>query len=156
MLNQMAEYRHQIPQQLKSRRTIYRASYPLKWHNSQLRHLYGPAILKYRAAHPDLFVTPHALTHDIGPYVEWYYVVLAAQNGMCAIPGCGATHSVRAGKTIKLSVDHCHATGVVRGLLCSRCNTSLGQVADDPALLRELAIYLETHQKVAAACVATD
>ena len=43
-----------------------------------------------------------------------------------------------------LSIDHCHKTDTVRGLLCGRCNLTLGRVGDDPELLRKMALYLET------------
>jgi hypothetical protein len=42
----------------------------------------------------------------------------------------------------KLSIDHCHNTGVVRGLLCSRCNMALGKFGDDPLMLLTAAKYL--------------
>lgn len=43
----------------------------------------------------------------------------------------------------RLAIDHNHASGALRGLLCRRCNVTLGQCEDDPQLLRELAAYLE-------------
>lgn len=43
-------------------------------------------------------------------------------------------------------VDHCHATGKVRELLCRMCNFALGHAGDDPTRLRALADYLEHHQ----------
>lgn len=46
-----------------------------------------------------------------------------------------------------LAVDHCHKSGVIRGLLCKGCNTGLGLFGDDTALLETAAIYLERNQK---------
>lgn len=59
---------------------------------------------------------------------------LAAQGGVCAICRLPCTKS--------LAVDHCHKTGVVRGLLCSGCNTALGRFHDDPRMLLRAAKYL--------------
>lgn len=42
-----------------------------------------------------------------------------------------------------LFVDHCHATGKVRGLLCGKCNTSLGLLKEDPEIMRRLIAYIE-------------
>ena len=42
----------------------------------------------------------------------------------------------------KLSMDHCHKTGLFRGWLCSACNVSLGGFKDSPELLRAAISYL--------------
>lgn len=44
----------------------------------------------------------------------------------------------------RLHVDHCHATGVIRGLLCNRCNLAAGLMEDNPESLVALAAYLES------------
>ena len=40
-------------------------------------------------------------------------------------------------------VDHDHVTGTVRGVLCFTCNAALGQLQDDPAIMRRAAAYVE-------------
>ena len=50
---------------------------------------------------------------------ETYYKMLAKQGGKCAI--CKR-------KPVRLCIDHNHKTGKVRGLLCPRCNSSLGLI----------------------------
>jgi hypothetical protein len=72
-----------------------------------------------------------------GLTVEEYKVLLAAQEGICAI--CGGPPT---GMGKSYHVDHDHETGVVRGLLCSNCNTALGLLGDDPARLAVAINYL--------------
>jgi hypothetical protein len=69
--------------------------------------------------------------------------LLASQNGVCAICLCPETVR-RHGKAIPLHVDHDHATGRVRGLLCMRCNNGVGLLGEDPTRLRMAAQYLES------------
>ncbi len=63
-----------------------------------------------------------------------YDAMLAEQGGVCAI--C----KTRPDKP--LFVDHCHATGKVRGLLCHPCNAALGFMRDDPRLTAAATEYL--------------
>lgn len=58
-----------------------------------------------------------------------------AQKHCCAICRTPAT-------TRRLSIDHCHNTGKVRGLLCHKCNTAIGKLADDPQRVLRAAQYL--------------
>ena len=58
------------------------------------------------------------------------------QAGLCGI--CKRPDS----SGIKLSVDHCHQTGKVRGLLCGNCNRALGLFRDNINLLTNAVSYL--------------
>lgn len=74
-----------------------------------------------------------------------YDAMLAEQAGVCAVCERVETDLSRSRRPKPLSVDHCHETGRVRGLLCSRCNIAIGLVGDDPNLLRKLIGYLSAH-----------
>lgn len=72
-----------------------------------------------------------------GMTVEDYQLILAAQDGLCAI--CKMKP-----RTKRLHVDHCHKTSKVRGLLCSVCNSGvLASAKDNPEILRAAARYLD-------------
>ncbi len=75
---------------------------------------------------------------------EEYDARLAAQGGVCA--SCHQPETVlgrKSGLPQKLAVDHCHTTGEVRGLLCRRCNLTLGVSREDFVALRLLGDYKE-------------
>lgn len=75
---------------------------------------------------------------------EDYAEMLKAQGGVCAICKAPETRVLKqTGAVQALAVDHCHKGGQVRGLLCWRCNTTLGKVEDSAALLRAMIGYLE-------------
>lgn len=76
-----------------------------------------------------------------------YEAMLAAQGGRCAI--CGTDKGNYRGH--RLHVDHCHETGIVRGLLCNRCNSAIGYLDDNPRRLRRAAAYLESARGQASA-----
>lgn len=71
---------------------------------------------------------------------DMHRTLLVAQNNACAI--CGAMFLGGSGSTVA-HVDHDHATGRVRGILCENCNRGLGMLRDSPALLRRAAEYLD-------------
>lgn len=70
-----------------------------------------------------------------------YKQLFDAQNGVCAI--CKNTATGRGAKNNRLAVDHDHANGQIRGLLCSKCNTGLGLFDDSVELLKIGINYLK-------------
>lgn len=94
---------------------------------------------------------PHVLAktkeyHFIRKYgitLAQYDEMFQAQNGLCAICFNPETHIGRSGKVVSLAVDHSHETGEVRGLLCHRCNVSLGNMNDDIQVLHNAISYLQ-------------
>lgn len=70
---------------------------------------------------------------------EEYDAMLEAQHYSCAI--CDR----ETWETGLLQVDHNHATGAIRALLCVGCNLALGSLQDSPDRARRAASYLERH-----------
>lgn len=64
----------------------------------------------------------------------------AIQQGKCAICGGDPKFPNR-----RLCVDHDHATGHFRGLLCGHCNTAIGLMKDSPEIMRKAIAYLENN-----------
>lgn len=89
---------------------------------------------------PDKFRERH-IKKAYGITLNDYNVMLETQDGKCAI--CGSTEPCSNNKSF--AVDHCHASGKVRSLLCSRCNLTLGAVNDEPELLNKMIEYLNLH-----------
>lgn len=77
--------------------------------------------------------------------IEQYEAILKSQGGACAI--CNTTNPGRSTRTDGprryFCVDHNHATGKVRGLLCHHCNTALGHLRETPALFLAALEYLK-------------
>ena len=87
--------------------------YPRSQRNSWLKKAYGITLADYEA-------------------------MLKAQGGCCAI--CHTTKPT--GKFRWFAVDHCHATGMVRGLLCHHCNHMIGSARDEIQRLENGIAYL--------------
>jgi len=56
----------------------------------------------------------------------------------------GITSCQICGSVQRLSIDHCHASKHIRGILCSKCNTGLGLFRDNPDFLLGAINYLKT------------
>ena len=81
------------------------------------------------------------LQYGYGMTLADYDSLLERQGGVCAI--CGGPPNGRGRRYSNFAVDHDHKTGAVRGLLCSNCNTGIGNLRDDIALLKLAIKYLE-------------
>lgn len=102
----------------------------------------GPGYYKrWRSANADKVLVTQRRHHlkKRGMSEADYQALLERQNGVCA------TCPQPPGKK-RLAVDHDHDTDVIRGLLCSKCNTAIGLLNDDPALIRRVADYVERNQ----------
>jgi len=77
------------------------------------------------------------LKRAYGISYQEYLTILEVQQNSCAICGVDQEDVSRA-----FAVDHCHDTGKIRGLLCSNCNTGIGNLRDDVGLLERAIEYL--------------
>jgi hypothetical protein len=77
---------------------------------------------------------------NTGVTQEQYDGAYLKQKGVCAI--CSSECS----RGYKLAADHCHTTGLFRGLLCSKCNTGIGLFKDDAVLVEKALNYLKETQ----------
>lgn len=95
-------------------------------HRAERRAQWREWARKDRASHPDKH-RRKALARLYGITQEEYVHMLAVQGGHCA----ACTRTPEQERHGVLHVDHDHTTGVVRGLLCHRCNTAFGLIAEN-------------------------
>lgn len=117
------QYRRKNPEKFKE--------YYLKERNKAARESYE----KYRDTY---------YKYSYGISIDEYNEFMKLQNNKCAI--CHREEYIldhRTKKVRRLSVDHNHDTGKVRGLLCKNCNTGLGMLREDLNIINNLKIYLE-------------
>jgi len=72
--------------------------------------------------------------------------MFASQNDLCA--SCGNPETKidhRSGTVKELAVDHDHATGKIRALLCNSCNVALGLLQDDSERIEHLLRYIQKY-----------
>lgn len=83
------------------------------------------------------------LKRNFNMTLEDYNNILERQGGCCGI--CGSNENISGGRSIQFAVDHCHTSQRIRGLLCTKCNRSLGQLGDTYDSILKVLKYLETH-----------
>jgi hypothetical protein len=112
-----------------------------KSHYLTNREKYKRKALRWNKAHPLQKVHRELLAGNVavGPLKEFEAKIAEmriAQGGVCAI--CKNKNGMK-----QLCVDHCHKTFLIRGLLCSSCNVSLGGFRDSVEILTNAIKYLE-------------
>jgi hypothetical protein len=88
----------------------------------------------------ELLATQWAEPDDGSACWATYGITEAARDTIVRLQGgrCAICH-----EEDRLVVDHCHATGRVRGLICHTCNVAIGRAGDDSRQLRKKASRLE-------------
>lgn len=114
-----------------------------KWKRGHsVRKHSDPANFDHKAAKDNEYIL-----RKYGVTREQYDAMVVEQGGLCDI--CGTDNpgkSSRSKRAARWSIDHNHATGEVRGLLCRGCNAALGLFNDDSDLLDAAAEYLRFHK----------
>lgn len=110
------------PEFVKNKKKTYYDKYPERIHNKELKYKFNI---------------------DVNDYNE----MLKSQNCKCAICGREEMTKDRNGNIRRMSVDHCHDTKKVRGLLCGKCNTALGLFEDNINSLEKAIEYLRVNNE---------
>ena len=138
------KYQQANQEAINAKRRAYRAAnrekldaYKRQWEKD------NPEILSMQRARKrikDMNVRQNIqLRHHYDITLDAYNEVLAAQGGVCVI--CQEFNVTE--RSNRLVVDHDHESGVLRGLLCHRCNCGLGYFKDNVALVSRAIAYLE-------------
>jgi len=116
---------------------------------------HGKVTEEYRKKNPEVYRKAskkhwNAL-HDKKKHANWlkryglthekYVQMFERQDGCCKICAKECLSGMN------LSVDHCHKTGKIRGLLCKKCNSALGMLNDDIALFKSAITYLKNSEE---------
>lgn len=133
---QAARYRIRLP-----KRAIELGRKRGRAFNARFGHALSDAIARAKKKLPalgDIKYPNKFRRYGISPeqFVEMY----VAQDGRCKI--CRRRRAPFGNARDSIAIDHCHATGKIRGLLCNDCNRGLGSFVDNPEFLRSAIGYL--------------
>lgn len=87
------------------------------------------------------------LMNNYGISLDDYWLVHKDQGGVCAICKLEGFTMAKHHR-LKLVVDHCHSTGVVRGLLCHNCNRGIGLLQESKDNFLNSIKYLESAETI--------
>lgn len=118
--NQRASYRRHAAERNAANKRRREAADP-EQQRAYYQAYYRDNIERYRERGAEFKLRRYGLDE------QSFVAMLEAQNGKCGICGRGP----KPGRMF--DIDHDHATGAVRGLLCNPCNLRLGRIKDSPA-----------------------
>lgn len=134
----------------------WRADNPEKVKASQKR--YAPKKREKYAENPEKYLEAQRKSHAkdpekrrttarktlFGVTKEDFARMLSRQSGLCDVCGNEFSHSKQ---RFAPSIDHCHTSGVIRGVLCGSCNSLLGHAKDNIDILERASDYLKQFRK---------
>ena len=85
------------------------------------------------------------LKFKYGITLEEYDKIYREQKGCCALCETPENNVTGARRYWNFSVDHCHGSGKIRGLLCNNCNRGLGLLGDTKESLKKVLDYLSNN-----------
>lgn len=132
----MAKYRKRTASRRNAQRRINYAN------NPELRNRDRENSKKWRKNNPRKHKNQRLAMYGIT--VDDFEKIFKEQNKSCAI--CG--YSDLTNSKFFPVVDHCHDTGIVRGLLCMNCNNGLGKFRDSCRLLQNAIEYLTNTKEI--------
>jgi hypothetical protein len=101
---------------------------------------YAARMRKERPEQAKLYEARARFKREYGITLDERDAMIAGQNGLCSI--CHRKPGVKG-----LCVDHCHASGKVREMICSACNMAVGMAEEVPDWLESIAAYLRRHDE---------
>ena len=86
-----------------------------------------------------VYMKNYSRKRNFGISADEFNDMKISQDDKCAICKKDSKYFKR-----DFSIDHCHTTGKIRGLLCSNCNTGIGMFKDDIDILKSAILYLKS------------
>lgn len=121
-----------------------RAAYLREWRNRNREYVRAKCREKNASPHGFAIAKNARLKAIYGITLLDYNEMFEKQNGLCFI--CGNPEISGISRDNNLLVDHNHATGKVRKLLCNNCNRGLGAFRDNIAIMERAIQYIKDHQ----------
>ncbi len=109
----------------------------MKAYNKKNREQIRVRQREYRDANRE-YLKAYKREKDTGFSADLFNKTYEYQGGKCAICKC----DLAALRPDLVHADHCHGTRIPRGILCSNCNTAIGQLGDTADALQRAVDYL--------------